>query len=83
MSSPRYLPPDNPCPMDFFPYKSDCFMPVKIPAANYTDAQLICAARGSSLFAAREPGEFEVLKEYAANKSKDAVVGLTGHTIAT
>ncbi len=45
-------------------------MPVKLPQKNYTDAQLHCVARGGTLFAAKEPGEFEVAKEYAANNSK-------------
>ncbi len=73
MSAPRYNPPDNLCPRDFFPYKSDCLMPVRLPGVNYTDAQLACASRGSALFAAREPGEFEVVKEYAANEIKGDV----------
>ncbi len=70
MSRPRYLPPDNPCPLGFFPHKTDCIMPVKTPALNYTDAQKHCAARGSYLYAAKDKGELDVIKEYAANYSK-------------
>jgi hypothetical protein len=39
-SSPLDIMPDNACPLDFIPYKSLCFVGVKLPQ-NYSQASVI------------------------------------------
>ena len=59
-----YKEPDNPCPMNYAPYKKGCYMGVKT-RRDYDGAVTTCATVGGIITPMKNPGIFEFLKAFA------------------
>jgi len=70
-TSPLYKESDNPCPMNYAPYKNGCYMGVKT-RKDYDGAVTTCATVGGIMTPMKDAGIFDFLKAFANAEGKFA-----------
>lgn len=68
-SQPLIKPPDNPCPINFIPYKDRCLM-IEPKRVNHTTSVEQCSNLGANLIDLENDGHVEFVKAFAVAKSE-------------